>query len=82
MKERTEQSINRFSLVFTFLFLAALYESFMTPFAIILSVPIAMVGAVGALLIAGESLTDELVAAGGVYGRLYESWQRGPTANR
>ena len=45
------------SLIFTFLFLAALYESFMTPFAIILSVPIAMVGAVGALLIAGESLS-------------------------
>lgn len=45
------------SLVFMFLFLAALYESFMTPFAIILSVPIAMIGALGALVIAGESLS-------------------------
>jgi hydrophobe/amphiphile efflux-1 (HAE1) family protein len=45
------------SLVFTFLFLAALYESFLTPFAIILSVPIAIVGAVAALLIAGEPLS-------------------------
>ena len=45
------------SLVFTFLFLAALYESFMTPLAIILSVPIAMIGAVAALLIVGEPLS-------------------------
>lgn len=45
------------SLVFAFLFLAALYESFMTPWAIILCVPIAMIGAVAALLIAGESLS-------------------------
>lgn len=45
------------SLVFTFLFLAALYESFMTPFAIILSVPIAMIGALAGLLLTGESLS-------------------------
>ncbi|WP_066962881.1 efflux RND transporter permease subunit [Microbulbifer sp. Q7] len=45
------------SLVFVFLFLAALYESFMTPFAIILSVPIAIIGALLALLIAREPLS-------------------------
>ncbi|WP_236250386.1 efflux RND transporter permease subunit [Microbulbifer sp. ALW1] len=45
------------SLIFTFLFLAALYESFLTPFAIILSVPIAIVGAIAALLIAKEPLS-------------------------
>jgi HAE1 family hydrophobic/amphiphilic exporter-1 len=45
------------SLIFTFLFLAALYESFMTPFAIILSVPIAMIGAIAGLLAVGESLS-------------------------
>ena len=45
------------SLVFTFLFLAALYESFMTPLAIILSVPIAMIGAITGLLIVGEPLS-------------------------
>lgn len=45
------------SLVFTFLFLAALYESFMTPLAIILSVPIAIVGALAALLISGQPLS-------------------------
>jgi multidrug efflux pump len=45
------------SLVFTFLFLAALYESFMTPFAIILSVPIALLGAVAALYLTGTSLS-------------------------
>ncbi len=45
------------SLVFTFLFLAALYESFLTPFAIIFSVPIAMLGAVVALKITGSSLS-------------------------
>jgi hydrophobe/amphiphile efflux-1 (HAE1) family protein len=45
------------SLVFTFLFLAALYESFMTPFAIILSVPLAMIGAFLALLITNQPLS-------------------------
>jgi multidrug efflux pump len=45
------------SLVFTFLFLAALYESFMTPLAIIFSVPVAMLGAVIALKISGEPLS-------------------------
>jgi HAE1 family hydrophobic/amphiphilic exporter-1 len=45
------------SLVFTFLFLAALYESFMTPFAIILSVPLAMIGAFLALLVTNQPLS-------------------------
>ena len=45
------------SLLFTYLFLVALYESFMTPFAIILSVPVAMIGALGGLLIMGEPLS-------------------------
>lgn len=45
------------SMVFTFLFLAALYESFLTPLAIILSVPIAMVGALLALFIMGQPLS-------------------------
>ena len=45
------------SLVFTFLFLAALYESFLTPFAIIFSVPIAMLGAAIALKVSGASLS-------------------------
>jgi HAE1 family hydrophobic/amphiphilic exporter-1 len=45
------------SLLFTFLFLAALYESFLTPLAIIMSVPVAMIGALATLLIAGESLS-------------------------
>jgi len=45
------------SLVFTFLFLAALYESFLTPFAIVLTVPLAMIGALLALLLRGEPLS-------------------------
>ncbi|MDS9469500.1 multidrug efflux RND transporter permease subunit [Paracoccus sp. MBLB3053] len=45
------------SLIFTFLFLAALYESFLTPFAIILSVPIALIGALLGTLIAGMPLS-------------------------
>lgn len=45
------------SLVFTFLFLAALYESFLTPIAIVLSVPIAMIGALLALAVAGQPLS-------------------------
>jgi len=45
------------SLVFTFLFLAALYESFLTPLGIILSVPVAMIGAFGALYLAGQPLS-------------------------
>ncbi|MEN8213858.1 MAG: multidrug efflux RND transporter permease subunit [Pseudomonadota bacterium] len=39
------------SLVFTFLFLAALYESFLTPLAIIFSVPIAMIGALVGVIV-------------------------------
>lgn len=45
------------SMVFTFLFLAALYESFLSPLAIILSVPIAMVGALIAIFLSGQSLS-------------------------
>lgn len=45
------------SLVFTFLFLAALYESFSMPVAIILSVPVAMLGAMGALALGGQPLS-------------------------
>jgi len=45
------------SLIFTFLFLAALYESFLTPFAIILSVPVALVGALVATRIGGIPLS-------------------------
>lgn len=45
------------SLLFTFLFLVALYESWLTPFAIILSVPIGILGALVALLVAGEPLS-------------------------
>ncbi len=45
------------SLVFAYLFLVALYESFMTPVAIILSVPIAMIGALIGLLISGMPLS-------------------------
>ena len=45
------------SLVFTFLFLAALYESFLTPIAIILSVPLAMIGGLVGLLIMQQPLS-------------------------
>ncbi|WP_439136306.1 efflux RND transporter permease subunit [Pseudomaricurvus sp.] len=45
------------SLLFTYLFLAALYESMTMPVAIILSVPIAMIGALLGMLIAGASLS-------------------------
>ncbi|MDW4497127.1 efflux RND transporter permease subunit [Sulfitobacter sp. D35] len=45
------------SLVFTYLFLAALYESFLTPVAVLVCVPFAILGAVLSLLIAGEPLS-------------------------
>ena len=45
------------SLLFTYLFLAALYESFLTPIAIVLSVPVAMVGAMVALAVATAPLS-------------------------
>jgi multidrug efflux pump len=45
------------SLLFTYLFLAALYESFTTPLSIILSVPIAMIGALLGLLITSQPLS-------------------------
>lgn len=45
------------SLVFTFLFLAALYESFLTPISVLLAVPFAILGALVALKIAGEPLS-------------------------
>jgi HAE1 family hydrophobic/amphiphilic exporter-1 len=45
------------SVLFTYLFLAALYESFMTPFTILLSVPVAMLGALIGLLIMAEPIS-------------------------
>ena len=45
------------ALIFTYLFLAALYESFTMPIAIILSVPIAMIGALIALWVYSEPLS-------------------------
>jgi len=45
------------SLVFTYLFLAALYESFSMPLAIILAVPAAILGAMAALAVGGEALS-------------------------
>ena len=45
------------SLVFTFLFLTALYESFLTPVAVLLTVPFAVLGALVSLTIAGEPLS-------------------------
>ena len=45
------------SMVFAFLFLAALYESFLTPLAVMLSVPLAMIGALAGGLLAGEPLS-------------------------
>lgn len=45
------------SLLFTFLFLAALYESFLMPLAILLSVPVAIIGALAALVIAGAPMS-------------------------
>lgn len=45
------------SLLFTYLFLAALYESMTIPVAIILSVPIAMIGALVGLLITSTPLS-------------------------
>lgn len=45
------------SLIFTFLFLAALYESFLTPVAVLMTVPFAILGAMIALRIAGEPLS-------------------------
>lgn len=45
------------SLVITFLFLAALYESFLTPLAVLLTVPFAVLGALISLTLAGEPLS-------------------------
>ncbi len=45
------------SLLFAYLFLVALYESFMTPIAIILSVPIAMIGALLGLMITAQPMS-------------------------
>ncbi len=45
------------SLIFTFLFLAALYESFLTPVAVLLTVPFAVLGALVSLTIAGQPLS-------------------------
>jgi hydrophobic/amphiphilic exporter-1 (mainly G- bacteria), HAE1 family len=45
-----------FAVIFIFLVLASLYESFITPFAIMLALPLALCGAFFALFITGESL--------------------------
>ncbi len=45
------------SLIFTFLFLAALYESFLTPVAVLLTVPFAVLGAIVSLKIVGQPLS-------------------------
>src|SRR5690606_26490000 len=42
--------------LFIFLVLASLYESFVTPFTIMLALPLAMCGSFLALLITGQSL--------------------------
>jgi multidrug efflux pump subunit AcrB len=43
-------------LALVFLLMAALYDSFLTPFIIMFSVPLAVVGALGALALSGETL--------------------------
>lgn len=45
------------AVLFAFLILASLYESFITPFAIMLALPLAVCGAFLAIFLAGESLT-------------------------
>jgi HAE1 family hydrophobic/amphiphilic exporter-1 len=45
------------SLLFTFLFLAALYESFLMPLAILFTVPIAIIGALAALALADAPMS-------------------------
>ncbi len=45
------------SMIFTFLFLAALYESFLTPVAVLLTVPFAVLGALVSLTLAGQPLS-------------------------
>jgi hydrophobe/amphiphile efflux-1 (HAE1) family protein len=48
------------ALVFVFLFLAALYESWSVPFAVLLAVPLGVFGALGALAVVG--LTNNIYA--------------------
>ncbi|WP_193210699.1 efflux RND transporter permease subunit [Luteolibacter marinus] len=45
------------ALVFTYLFLAALYESFLTPVAVLMSVPFIVLGATLGLFLTGEPLS-------------------------
>lgn len=45
-----------FAIIFIYMVLASLYESFVTPFTIMLALPLALGGAFVALLVAGESL--------------------------
>lgn len=49
----TAAYIFAFSVLFAFLFLAALYESWVLPFAIILVVPLAVLGALGGVMLRG-----------------------------
>ncbi|MEM9579014.1 MAG: multidrug efflux RND transporter permease subunit [Pseudomonadota bacterium] len=49
----TAAYIFAFSILFAFLFLAALYESWVLPFAIVLVVPLAVLGALGGVLARG-----------------------------
>jgi hydrophobe/amphiphile efflux-1 (HAE1) family protein len=51
--EGREPLIFGFALVLVLLFLAALYESWSTPFAVVLAVPLGMLGALGAVLLRG-----------------------------
>jgi hydrophobic/amphiphilic exporter-1 (mainly G- bacteria), HAE1 family len=51
-----------FSIIFVFLFLAALYESWSVPFSVLLAVPISAFGAIVALSMAGPTVTNNVYA--------------------
>ncbi|PUZ26231.1 hydrophobe/amphiphile efflux-1 family RND transporter [Chitinophaga parva] len=50
------------SIVFVFLFLAALYESWSVPFSVLLAVPLGVFGAIAALHLAGPTITNNVYA--------------------
>ena len=54
-----------FSVLFVFLILSSLYESFITPFTILLALPLALCGAFAALFITGKSF--DLFAIFGIF---------------